>query len=451
MKTTLRLLLLSFLVGLPAAARAADAPALAPKQNDLWVMAGDSITAQRQHSNYIEAFYRTRYPNLNLQFRNSGIGGNTTGSVLARFDYDVAAWKPTIVSIELGMNDVGAGDDPARYIKGMRDLLKKIRDAGATPVLISSSPVNDGSLPGKFVGDRCRKIGPYTDALKKLAEEEKVVFVDQFNPLLEMWGKNNPEAAAAAAANPPAAPAAKPAAPPTPKAPAVPAPKAGDAPAAAPKPAAPAPKPKPSSGKIPLGGDAVHPGPVGQYTMAATILGALGVDRDVSSATLKADGSVAAATRCKITDASAKDGRISFTRLDECSPWPIDPKAKAAVELMPAMADLSKYMLTVTDLPEGRYTVNIDGKPAATVSSKDLAAGWNMSTVFDGAIGERSTKIVGLISKLQGTLNNNWRAASKEKNAEKLAAAQKAIDECEAELKAACQPAAMKFEIAPAN
>jgi hypothetical protein len=185
--------------------------------------------------------------------------------------------------------------------------------------------------------------------------------------------------------------------------------------------------------------------------MAATILAGLGVDRDVSSATLKADGTVAAATKCKISDVSAKDGKLSFTRLDECSAWPIDPKAKAAVELMPAIADLSRYMLTVTDLPEGRYTVSIDGKAIGAVASRDLAAGWNMSTVFEGALAERSTRILGLIAKLQSKLNTDWRAASKEKSADKLAAAQKAIDECEAELKAACQPAAMKFEITPAK
>src|SRR4051812_32765051 len=97
-------------------------------------MAGDSITAQRLHSNFVEAFYRTRYPELAMKFRNSGIGGNKTGNILQRFDYDVEAWKPTVVSIELGMNDVGAGDDPAAYVKGMRGLLEKIRAAKARPV-----------------------------------------------------------------------------------------------------------------------------------------------------------------------------------------------------------------------------------------------------------------------------------------------------------------------------
>src|SRR5690606_36173487 len=93
-----------------------------PGEADLWVMAGDSITAQKLHSNYIEAFYRARNPKATIRFRNSGIGGNRANHLLARFDYDVAAWKPTIVSIELGMNDVGS-PTPEAYIKGMKELI----------------------------------------------------------------------------------------------------------------------------------------------------------------------------------------------------------------------------------------------------------------------------------------------------------------------------------------
>jgi hypothetical protein len=70
-----------------------------------------------------------------------------------------------------------------------------------------------------------------------------------------------------------------------------------------------------------------------------------------------------------------------------------------------------------------------------------------MSTVFEGALAERSTKIVDAIAKLQGKLNSDWRAASKEKNQDKLAAAQKAIDAGEAEVRTACQPAPLHFEI----
>src|SRR5579872_3649278 len=85
------------------------------KDGDIWVMAGDSITAQHLHSNYFEAFCFARYPKLKFAFRNSGIGGHTVPSTLARFKWDVAAWKPTVVSVELGMNDQG-GYTVEKYI-----------------------------------------------------------------------------------------------------------------------------------------------------------------------------------------------------------------------------------------------------------------------------------------------------------------------------------------------
>jgi len=390
-------------------------PALVLKDNDVWVMAGDSITAQRLHTNYIEAYYRTRYPQLTLHFRNSGVGGNTTGTVLARFDYDIAAWKPTIVSIELGMNDAGGQQD--KYIKGMKELIARIRAIPAQPVLISSSPVDDGSLMGAWKSPRCKNIHPFTDALKQLAEEEKVVFVDQYHPLIDVWGQNRRKGAAIAAAKgtppPPAAPAPAPA------------------------------KPVLAASLVPLGGNPVHPGPVGQYTMAATILAGLKAQGAVSAAVLSAEGKVASASGCKITEVSAKDGKLAFTRLDEAGPWPIQPSAKPAVQVLPKMLGLSPYTLQVTGLAEGLYRVTVNGKPGAVVSSKDLAAGCNATTALD----ERAERILGLIATLQGKLNTEWRAASKVKNEASLASAQKAIEECERQVQAACQPEPLRFEI----
>src|SRR4051812_49761902 len=94
---TFLLLLVTLAVTQPAAPPAAEFPL---KDGDVWVMAGDSITAQHLHSNYFEAFCYARYPNLKFAFRNSGVGGHTIPSTLARFDYDVAGWKPTVRSEE---------------------------------------------------------------------------------------------------------------------------------------------------------------------------------------------------------------------------------------------------------------------------------------------------------------------------------------------------------------
>ncbi len=413
---------------------ASAAPAFEVKANDVWVMVGDSITAQRFHSNYIEAYYRTRYPELNLRFRNSGVGGNRTNHVLQRFDYDIAAFKPTIVSVELGMNDVGGGDDPALYIKEMKEILGKIGAVPARALLISSSPVNDGSLLDAWKSDRCRRIHPYTEALKKLGQEENVPVVDQYHPLLALWGANKPvEEAAAILARIPALT----------QNPALPGTDALRAYA----------KAWQDAGRTPvaLGGDPVHPGPVGQYMMAAEILAGLGAERNVSAAALKADGTVTAAERCRITDVTAKDGSLSFTRHDERLPWPLPQAAHDAARLMPALYDLSRYMLQITGLPEGQYTVQMNGKPLAKVTARELAEGWNLSTATSGALAERGNAILSEIALLQGSLNNAFRAASRSGDAAKIAEAAKALDAQDAKIAALCRPAPAQFVIAPAR
>src|SRR5207302_8481920 len=102
------------------------------KDGDIWVMAGDSITAQHLHSNYFEAFCFARYPKLKFAFRNSGVGGHTIPSTLNRFEYDIAPWQPTVVSVELGMNDQG-GTPTDQFIKNMATMATRIRGVKARP------------------------------------------------------------------------------------------------------------------------------------------------------------------------------------------------------------------------------------------------------------------------------------------------------------------------------
>ena len=129
----------------------------------------------------------------------------------------------------------------------------------------------------------------------------------------------------------------------------------------------------------------------------------------------------------------------------------VSNRLRDRTDLGDQIADLSRYMLKVTDLADGEYAVSMNGKVAARLTAKELAAGWNMSTLAEGVIAERSAAIVELITKLQGPLNTAWRAASKAKDSEKLAECQKAIDACEVQLAAACKPVAIQFAIRPAG
>jgi lysophospholipase L1-like esterase len=77
---------------------------------DTVVFYGDSITEQRLYTGDIENFLLTRYSARKVRFINSGVGGDKVsggwaGPVDLRLSRDVFPYKPTVVTIMLGMND----------------------------------------------------------------------------------------------------------------------------------------------------------------------------------------------------------------------------------------------------------------------------------------------------------------------------------------------------------
>ena len=310
------------------------------KQGDTWVMAGDSITAQHLHSNYFEAFCFARYPQLKFAFRNSGVGGHTIPSTLARFDYDIAAWKPTVVSVELGMNDKG-GTPTDKFVANMTTMVERIRSVKARPIILSASPVNDGTTMANLGGNQ--RLHEYAVALKEFSTKEQIPYADQFHALVDVWGLNkSKETMAGTILKLKQA-------------------SADDALVGVEHLraflAAQAKSPVPL---VSMQGDAVHPGAPGQLMMAAALLKALGADGFVSSLTLAADGKVVEAKGCKVDGLKAEAGRIEFDRLDERLPFPIPEDAQMVTAFYPTILDLSQYTLKVTGLKDGSYSMKIN-------------------------------------------------------------------------------------------
>src|ERR1700676_5313736 len=80
------------------------------KDGDTVVFYGDSITDRRLYSVFAETFAITRFPTLHLRFVHSGYSGDRVsggfgGSIDLRLNRDVIAYRPTVVTILLGMND----------------------------------------------------------------------------------------------------------------------------------------------------------------------------------------------------------------------------------------------------------------------------------------------------------------------------------------------------------
>lgn len=443
----LRRLLSSFVVlGLVLAVARPAAAEFPLKDGDVWVMAGDSITAQHLHSNYFEAFCFARYPNLKFAFRNSGVGGHTIPTTLARFDYDIAAWKPTVISVELGMNDQG-GTPTDKFIANMRTMLERIGSVSARPVILTASPVNDGTAPPKTTTQN-RRLSEYAVELKKLAEERKIPFADQFHPLVVIWAKNKPDELRFNAVRD------------VKTALALPELAGKDHLQAFLEVQAKQPKQP-----LTMQGDPVHPGPNGQLMMAAELLKGLGAEGFVSSATLDASGKLVEAKGCTVTDVKSEGGKLTFSRLDESLPFPIPDGTLDVLPLDPTIEEMSRYMLKIDGLKPGDYTVTIGGGLLATKFTADeLAKGVNL-TATAHTIGEGSKANPILLQSRaihqavggKAGLVGQWRTYSRQMHESQLDNKQKIKDlepqiaAADERIRAAAKPTKLQFEISPAK
>lgn len=430
----------SLVLASAAPAAAADFPL---KDGDIWVMAGDSITAQHLHSNYFEAFCFARYPKLKFAFRNSGVGGHTIPSTLNRFDYDIQAWKPTIVSVELGMNDQG-GTPTEKFVGNMGTMVERIRGIKARPVIFAASPINNGGTMANLGGNK--RLDEYASALKEFSAKEKIPYADQFHALVDIWGKNKPREAVANSINSLKAAA------------------QDDSLAGVEHLRAfLAVQDKAPLKPVSMQGDPVHPGPPGQLMMAAALLKDMGASPFVSSATVDASGKLADAKGCTIDGVKSTEGKLEFDRLDECLPFPIPDECRPVLPLYPTILDLSQYTLKVTGLREGKYVLKINGISTAALTAQELAAGVNL-TAFGPSpaskeinpIAAQGKAVLAAVAAKEGIVGG-WRGLSQKAHAKdappeltaQLVALTKKVEEADAKIREAARPQKLHFEIVP--
>src|ERR1700680_2087081 len=80
------------------------------KDGDRVVFYGDSITDQRLYTTFTESYALTRFPQMKIDFVAAGGGGargagGGGGPIDGRLQRDVLPYKPTVLTIMLGMND----------------------------------------------------------------------------------------------------------------------------------------------------------------------------------------------------------------------------------------------------------------------------------------------------------------------------------------------------------
>ena len=311
------------------------------KAGDRVVFYGDSITEQRLYTTFVETFVVTRFPKMPISFVGSGWGGERVnwsggGSVDLRLARDVVAFKPTVVTVMLGMNDGAyrAFDQNTQntYASGMTHILDSLRksDPNIRFTLIQPSPYDDVTRAPNFEGGYNAVLNRFGDFLKTTAQERNLGLADLNTPVVSMLRKAN----------------------------------ATDTNLA--------------QKIIP---DRIHPGPAGHLIMAGALLKAWDAPAIVSDIALDATAKkVVRQTGARVADFNG----LSWTQTDEALPFPIDTGDAAlnlAVKSSDFVESLNRETLQVTGLAAPRYTLSIDGEEVGDFSREELAAGVNLATL----------------------------------------------------------------------
>ncbi len=310
------------------------------KSGDLVVVAGDSITEQKQYSVFIEDYILmcARVPEARvIQF---GWSGDKIDGFRDRQMPSLKLFKPQVVTTLFGMND-GRYEKLRQgtidlYRKATADVVRELKKDGEREIFVGT--------PGIVGRDEYRKPASnatvYNKSLyqlgqlgKEVAEQEGVHWVDVHSVMADVEAKAKE--------------------------------KYGD--------------------KYHLAGsDGIHPGANGHLVMAYAFLKAMGFDGHIGTITVDMRAGKAEATEghevlgVKNGAVEVRSERYPFCFYgDETSP----ASPKGVLDLLPFNEDLNRFMLVVKNAPSQKVRVTW-GDSSAEFTAKELAEGVNLAAAF---------------------------------------------------------------------
>ncbi len=340
---------------LAATSLTAAAQQIAPfKEGDRAVFLGNSITDGGHYHSYIWLYYMTRFPYMNVEVMNAGIGGDTAADLYKRLDDDVFNKRPTVLTVTFGMNDTGyfeynqpgAEEFGEKRLALCRENYEKIEQRlrtleGVRVVLLGSSPYDgtariENNTPFEGKNEVMKRVVEFQ---REAAAENGWEFLDFNAPMTELTLREQ-------AADP---------------------------------------------AFTLSGGDRIHPGNDGHMVMAYLYLKAQGMaGKEVADVCIDADrAKVLRASNCTIGDIRRNRRELSFDYLAEALPYPLDTLPRGwgdvrsqadAARLVPFVEEMNREMLCVKGL-EGDYALWIDDEKIGEWSGRELGEGINLATL----------------------------------------------------------------------
>ncbi len=396
------------------------------KNGDRVVFYGDSITDQRLYTVITETYVATRYPKLDITFVHSGWGGDKVsggggGPIDVRLSRDVLAYKPTVMTIMLGMNDglyrpeTEATD--RTFFDGYRHIvdMMKSSDPGVRITAIQPSPYDDVTRDPLFPGGYNQVLISFSKWIANYAGQVGLNVANLNTPVVAMLRRANEL------------------------------------------------DPVQAQKIIP---DRVHPGFAGHLIMAEALLKSWDARPLVSSVTIEArsEPKLEAAEHASVTGL-ANANSLSWTETEDALPLPFaqweQPGGAGPLPLVLRSSDVSQALndqvLKVNGLKNGVYTLKIDGAQVATFNNDELARGVNLA-LFETPMTKQAKEVFDLTVSHCDVHNNRWRSVQVPLAGYDFPAAQPAMQSFDALEQAiltkrheVAQPRPHKFELAPVS
>jgi lysophospholipase L1-like esterase len=395
------------------------------KNGDRVVFYGDSITDQRLYTVITETYVVTRYPQLKVFFVHSGWGGDKVsggggGPIDERLDRDVLAYRPSVVTIMLGMNDglyrpETEATDRA-YFDGYRHIIEKMKSQGPgiRVTAIEPSPYDDVTRAPNFPGGYNEVMRSFGKWIANYAVEAKLHVADLNTPVVEMLRKAN-QLDPAEAQN--------------------------------------------------IIKDRVHPGFSGHLIMAEALLKSWNARPYVSSVTIQAASKPkSSAEHATVSDLASENGGLTWSELEDALPLPIadwkQNRNSGPLDLVLRSSDVSDALnneqLKVTGLKNGVYTLRIDGQSIGNFNNDQLARGINLGAL-ETPMSKQAEEVYQLTVAHCNVHNDRWRTIQVPLDRYKLSAtapAMQSADDLERALlekrSEIVKPKAHRFELVPA-
>lgn len=332
---------------------------------------GDSITDNQYYPQFVENYVVTRFPNMKVTFMNYGWSGDKVtggggGDIEKRLDRDVFPFRPTVVTIMLGMNDglYRPWDDATArtFETGFEHILSELRAKGNPRItLIKPSPYDDitvaPSMPGGYNGVLQR----FGDYLSGLAPKVGATVVDFNAPMVDLLTK------------------------------------AKDT------------DPDNARKLIP---DRIHPTWPAHIVMGDALLRGWNAPSVVSATQIDASNGGAVSDNANVKDLKTRPGGVAWRELEGALPVYFDRNNSAVTLVLQSthvFDDLDQEPLKITSLASGSFTLTIDNEAIGKFTSEQLSAGINLAELNTPMMKQAAT-VANWTARRQFIRQTNWRS-----------------------------------------